>query len=517
MSERKVSQLLAFSPFPLRPTFADIIRIPMTSYDLLEILRKLLALPAESEVVEFKEANDSFDFDKLGKYFSALSNEANLKSAEESWLVFGINNAHEPVGTAFRASPAKLQSLTKEIADHCTNRLTFRGIHELTYEGKRVILFEIPPATAGYPTAWKGHHYGRDGESLGPLNTDERHRIEGRFQQQIGFERGIAYANASTSHVLSLIDWEKYFTLFNYPPLTDGAQEIIARLTKDKAVVRANGALHITNLGAILFARNLKQFEQLAYKGIRIILYEGTGRTGAKRETTGQMGYAIGFQRAIDWLNERLPSSEEIHSVRREVVPMYPLRAVRELIANALIHQDFTVSGSTLMIEVFDNRIEFTNPGTPLINVLEFLTHIPVSRNEAIAATMQLFDFCERRGSGIDRVVEECEKQQLPAPDFIRGDNYTQAILYAPRPLREMDRRDKIRACYQHACLKQANGQQMTNQSFRERMGIAEKNYSIASRIIADAIEEGLIKPHDPENKSKKHAKYIPKIPVTLV
>ncbi|WP_310393520.1 ATP-binding protein [Hymenobacter sp.] len=481
----------------------------MTSYDLTEILRKLLDMPAESELVEFKEANDGFDSDKLGKYFSALSNEANLKGAEEAWLVFGVNNAREVIGTAFRSGSTKLQSLTKEIADHCNNRLTFRGIHEVTHKGKRVILFEIPPAAVGHPTAWKGHHYGRDGESLGPLNTDERHRIEGRFQSQINFERGIAYENASISHILELLDCNKYLTLFNYPAPAD-AQEVVMRLVKDKAVVRANGGLHITNLGAILFAKDLRQFRHLEYKGIRIILYEGTGRTGGKREQTGQKGYAVGFQGALDWLNDRLPSNEEIKSVRREVVPMYPTRAVRELVANALIHQDFSITGSTLMIEVFDNRIEITNPGTPLINVLEFLNHIPVSRNEAIAATMHLFDFCERRGSGIDRTVEECEKHHLPAPNFIRGDNYTQAILYAPRPLREMDRRDKIRACYQHACLKYANGQQMTNQSFRERMGIAEKNYSIASRIIADALEEGLIKPHDPENKSKKHAKYIP-------
>ncbi|MBU6121052.1 ATP-binding protein [Hymenobacter siberiensis] len=237
----------------------------MTAYDLTEILRNLLSLPAESELVEFKEAKTTFDSDKLGEYFSALSNEANLKSAQEAWLVFGVNNAQEVVGTAFRADPIKLQSLTKEIADHCTNRLTFRGIHELTHEGKRVILFEIPPATAGYPTAWKGHHYGRDGESLGPLNTDERHRIEGRFQQQLGFERGIAYANASISHILELLDWQKYFALCEFPEPTD-AQEIVVRLASIKAVVRADGQLHITNLGAVLFARDLRLFEHLAYK-----------------------------------------------------------------------------------------------------------------------------------------------------------------------------------------------------------------------------------------------------------
>lgn len=466
-------------------------------------------MPAESELVEFKEASESFDSDKLGKYFSALSNEANLKGVKEAWLIFGVNNAQEIVGTAFRSGPNKLQSLSKEVADHCTDRLTFRGIHEVSHEGKRVILFEIPPAAIGHPTAWKGHYYGRDGESLGPLNTDERHRIEGQVLHQQPFERRIAFANASVSHILGLIDWEEYFTLFNYPPPTD-AQVVIAQLLQGKVLTREKGVLHITNLGAILFARDLRKFEDLEYKRLRIILYEGTGRTGAKREQTGQKGYAVGFKGAVNWLNDRLPTNEEIHRVRREQVPMYPVKAIRELVANALIHQDFVAGGASPMIEVFDNRIEITNPGVPLINVLQFLNHTPLSRNEAIAATMHLLDFCERRGSGIDRVVEECEKHQLPAPDFIKGDNYTQVILYAPRTLREMDRRDKVRACYQHACLKYANGQTMTNQSFRERMGIAEQNYSIASRIIADALEEGLIKPYDPENKSKKHARYIP-------
>jgi ATP-dependent DNA helicase RecG len=481
----------------------------MTSYDLTELLRNLLAMPGESELVEFKEANDSFDFDKLGKYFSALSNEANLKNVGEAWLAFGINNKQQVVGTAFRADPLKLQSLTKEIADQASNRLTFRGIHEVTHEGKRVVMFEIPPATPGQPTAWKGHYYGRDGESLGPLNTDEGHRIERQGHPRPAFERGIAFADASPSHVLGLLDWEGYHQVFNHPKPAS-AQDVIARFVLDKVIVRENGLLHITNLGAALFARDLRQFERLEYKRLRIIFYEGTGRTGAKQEQSGHRGYALGFEAALNWLNERLPAHEEIGPVHRVRVAAYPPKAIRELLANALIHQDFETPGSSPMIEIFDNRIEVTNPGVPLINVLQFLNHMPVSRNEAIAATMHLMGFCERRGSGVDRIVEECEKHFLPAPDFIRGDNFTQAVLYGPRPLREMSPRDKVRACYQHACLKAANGTTMSNQSFRERMGIAEKNYPMASRIIADTLEAGLIKPYDPDNKSKKQARYVP-------
>ncbi|MGI4733607.1 MAG: ATP-binding protein [Janthinobacterium lividum] len=481
----------------------------MTSYDLAELLRILLAMPGESELVEFKEANDGFDFDKLGKYFSALSNEANLKNVGEAWLIFGVNDKQHVVGTAFRADPVKLQSLTKEIADQASNRLTFRGIHEVIQEGKRVILFEIPPVTPGQPTAWKGHLYGRDGESLGALNTDERHRIERQGPSLAPFERRIAFVDASISHVLSLLDWEGYYKLFNYPK-PGNSQDVIARFALDKIIVRENGVFHITNLGAVLFARDLRHFERLEYKRLRVIFYEGTGRTGAKQEHSGHLGYALGFESALTWLNEKLPSHEEIGPARRIRVATYPPKAIRELLANALIHQDLDASGSAPMIEVFSNRIEVSNPGVPLINVLQFLNHLPVSRNEAIAATMHILDFCERRGSGIDRVVEECEKHFLPAPDFIRGNNFTQAVLYAPRPLREMSNRDKVRACYQHACLKLANGEAMSNQSFRERMGITEKNYPMASRIIADTLEAGLIKPYDPNNKSKKHARYVP-------
>ncbi|GAA3918347.1 ATP-binding protein [Hymenobacter algoricola] len=477
--------------------------------DFSHYLDKLLALPRENEVVEFKEAKASFDSDKLGQYFSALSNEANLQGADEAWLVFGVTDKKEIVGTAFRQDGNKLQNLLREVAEQTSNRLTFRGIHEVQRDGQRVLLFEIPPAVIGIPTAWKGHCYGRDGESLGPLNPDERRRIE-RQSSEYEFDREIAWENAGPSHVRELIDYEAFYRLFKLP-LPSGLPGVLEKFLQERIIVRASdGKYNITNLGALLFARDLRQFTRIAHKAPRVIFYEGTGRTSAKREQSGQKGYAFGFEGIVTYLHEKLPANEELQKVRRETVPIYPILALRELVANALIHQDLTIRGTAPMIEVFSNRIEITNPGSPLIDTLRFIDHAPRSRNEAVAAMMRRLGFCEERGSGIDLVVEECEKYQLPAPNFINSDNYTRAILYSPRSLRLMDKPDKIRACYQHACLKHENGEQMTNQSFRERMGIEEKNYSIVSRIIADTIEKGLIKPYDPDNKSKKHIRYVP-------
>ena len=123
---------------------------------------------------------------------------------------------------------------------------------------------------------------------------------------------------------------------------------------------------------------------------------------------------------------------------------------------------------------------------------------------------MRRLNICEERGSGIDKVLFECEMHQLPAPKFIEGENYTRIILYAHKTLRQMDKEDKIRAAYLHSCLKIVSGEYMTNQTLRDRFGIEDKNYSMASRIISESIKSGMVKDYDPESSSKKHAKYVP-------
>ena len=160
------------------------------------------------------------------------------------------------------------------------------------------------------------------------------------------------------------------------------------------------------------------------------------------------------------------------------------------------------------MIEIFDNRVEITNPGKPLIDPLRFIDHSPESRNELLARFMRRLNICEERGSGIDKVVYECELSQVSAPEIIVGDNYTRVILYGYKTFRQMSKQDRIRACYLHACLKYVSGEYMTNQSLRERFGIEEQNYPMVSRIIKDTINAELIQEYDPDNKSRKYQPY---------
>jgi ATP-dependent DNA helicase RecG len=203
-----------------------------------------------------------------------------------------------------------------------------------------------------------------------------------------------------------------------------------------------------------------------------------------------------------------LPANEEIGKVLREETRMYPEIAIRELVANALIHQDFNEKGFP-MIEIFSDRIEISNSGTPLVAAERFIDYY-LSRNEKLADLMRRLRFCEEKGSGLDKVIFYIEFFQLPPINVIVDEHRTRVILYSYRRLNQLDKNEKIRACYQHACLKYVSNEKMTNQSLRGRFKIENKNYSIASRIIRDAIEAGMIKEDDPNNKSRKYASYIP-------
>jgi predicted HTH transcriptional regulator len=274
-------------------------------------------------------------------------------------------------------------------------------------------------------------------------------------------------------------------------------------------VGRGDDHFDITNVGAILFARNLTEFDRLTRKALRVIQYKGRNRVETVREQAGNKGYAVGFEGAIGFINNLLPQNEQIEQALRKTMPVYPEIAIRELVANALIHQDFSLTGTGAMVEIFTDRIEVTNPGIPLIDTLRFIDEPPQSRNEDLAALMRRMSICEERGSGVDKVIFHVELFQLPAPEFVVTDSHTKAILFAPRSLNDMDPKDRVRACYQHACLRYVSNEQMTNSSFRDRLGVDQKNYATVSRIIREAIDAGLVRPVDP-NTSKRYMKYVP-------
>jgi ATP-dependent DNA helicase RecG len=242
---------------------------------------------------------------------------------------------------------------------------------------------------------------------------------------------------------------------------------------------------------------------------VRVIQYRGKGRTETQKEQEADKGYANGFEGLISYIMALIPGNETIDQALRNHTLMFPKLAVRELVANALIHQDFNISGTGPMVEIFDDRIEITNPGMPLVDLERFVNTPPKSRNEALASLMRRFRICEERGSGIDKVISQIEHFQLPAPLFEAPADFTRTVLFSHRPLSAMDKDDRVRACYLHACLKWAERNYLTNSSLRDRFGVEEKNKGTISRYIKEAVAAGKIKLYD-EQAPPKLRKYVP-------
>ncbi len=481
----------------------------MNQEELIVKIDELRALPKETEWVEFK-VNKAIP-ENIGEYLSGLANAACLEGKEDGFLVFGIEDGtHNIVGTQFHPLTRKIknQELDNWLRTHLNPRTDFT-IHEFDYRGKHIALFIID-AASGIPIRFKNNAFVRVGSYLKELKDHpEKEAKIWRTTKRIVFEEEIAKKNVSASQVIEFLNWQALFYLLKLPKPNDN-KIILEKLLQEDLIKKRGVKYHITNLGAILFANDLNNFDGLSRKAPRIIIYSGSNRLKTLKDQIAKYGLAVGFSGMIDYINERLPSNEEIGRVFREEVSVYPELAIRELVANAIIHQDLSMSGTSPMIEIFNDRIEITNPGKPLIDTQRFIDHSPISRNEKLAALMRRMNFCEERGSGIDKVIAQVEIFQLPAPDFIGGENYTRVILYSPKSLRQMDRLEKVRATYQHCCLKYVSGEMMTNQSLRERFNIEEKNYSMVSRIIKESIHEEFIKAYDISSSSKKFAKYIP-------
>lgn len=478
-----------------------------TTEYLVSLVNELRKLPRETEWVEFKRNND--DPEEIGEYLSALSNASALCGKSKAYMVWGIDNAtHDVVGTTFNPASKKVgnEELENWLLRLLEPRIHFR-FHPMEIDGKAVVLLEIPHAYR-HPVRFSGQEYIRVGSYKKKLKDFQEKEGElWRIFDQTPFEEVVAAENVVADDVLKLLDCNGYFELLGLP-VPQRHDAIFEALCKDDMIAASEGGTwNITNLGAMLFAKRLTEFRSLRRKVVRVVVYKGNSRVETEREQEGSKGYAIGFEGLIDFINALLPTNEVIEKAIRKTVPMYPEIAIRELVANALIHQDFFATGTGPLVEIFDDRLEVSNPGAPLVQTERFLDSPPRSRNEALASFMRRIGICEERGSGVDKVVFQTEVYQLPAPVFEQAGENTRAILFSPRQLTRMDKSDRIRACYLHACLKYVNRDFLTNASIRERFAIADENKAMASRYIKEATVAGTIKPHD-EEAAKKLMKY---------
>ncbi len=473
---------------------------------LLSLEESLSPVPHESNEIDWK-ISLSDRKERLAEHLMAFANYTN-----GGFLAFGVGNADahlEPISQEAVAEIANtLANLGRDtvepplVIDHAV--VEFRGVP--------ILLVRIPEQ------ANKPAH--RRGKSI----EEAWVRSGGTTRKASRQEVGALMLNSSAPR------WEE-LRASELLPIEAAAEkldlEIIAKLlqrplpTEMDALAQwlvAEGMLtpdgrgyYITNFGAVAAARKLEQFPTLERKRIRLIRYRGTNKVETTDELAGQRGYAVGFEGLINYLKRILPHSEVIQQSLRAEVSVYPEIALRELIANALIHQDFSVTGAGPMVEIFDDRIEFTNPGSLLPGKRpdRLIGTTPESRNEILASAFRRLRICEERGTGFQKVVQSVELFGLPPILFTPMENSFRVTLYAPRKFADMAQGERIEACYQHAVLQYLSSQTLTNTTLRERFKLHEKQRNQITNLIGDAVAAGRIKRKD-AGSGNKFAEYLP-------
>lgn len=323
-----------------------------TEKQLTEILLNLLTMPAETEVVEFKRAQNSFSDTDLGQYFSALSNEANLKGRQQAWLVFGVdNNTHKPLGTNYKPSRPSLDEMKKKIADQTTARITFDEIYELKYEGHRVIMFQIPAAPQGLPIAYQGHYYGRDGESLVALNLHEIELIRSQAITKTDWS-----AETVSSATMKDIDAEAVHYFVNEGiesgrlPIST-KRESVQQVVDSLNLIAPDGRLR--RAAILLFGKNPLKF----FSGVRFRIGRfGQSDTDLISQDVIEGNIIQMADRVVEILKTKyLVSTVEYDALKRKEVLEIPVKALREILYNALAHKDY--NGTDIQMQVFADRI----------------------------------------------------------------------------------------------------------------------------------------------------------------
>ncbi len=311
------------------------------------------------------------------------------------------------------------RELKKEDLHHWLSRRLDPSInftfHKSEVDGKPVVVLLVP-CELDRPVRFDSEAYIRAGSHTTKLNRfPEKESRLWQLSNTRNFEHGLAVESIQVSDVFDLLDYQSYFNLLNLP-ISQNNKTVLQTLQQEKIISECDdGSWNITNLGFMSFARNLTDIHSLRHKSIRIAKYSGKGRFDSLRQEELSVGYASGFALIMDYIDKLSPTDETFNNGVRKQGARFPSKAVREVVANALIHQDFIEKGTGPIIEIFNDRIEILSFGAPLINSKQFVNAPPQTRNKAIASLFRRCGLSEELGSGWDKIVHETEIQQLPA------------------------------------------------------------------------------------------------------
>lgn len=452
----------------------------------------------EGNRLEFKTAAKTYNTDAAISYCAALANEGG------GYLVLGVTDEipRDVVGSEAISNPAELEH-------RIFSKLRIKvQIREVLYEAKRVVVFQIPSRMKGVPIDLDGRFLMRAGESLVSMSA---HQIAAILAEHQGrYEGRHVLEGVSAEEVEGLLDLDAYFALMQETDPRD-LKGRLGRLVARRLLVEEPqpDRYSIMNGGALFLARSLNDFPTLALRRVRVLRYSGNDRVNAVFEHFESRGYGIAFEPLLALIASNVPTVEVIDGGLRTTMSAYAPRALREFLANALIHQDLEEPGVQLTVEIFDDRLEFRNPGEPLIAIERFVDETR-ARNPDLAEIMRLARICEVRGSGVDRALEQIEVLLQPAPRFNSETAATRVTLLKEHRFEDMTLEERIWSAFLHCCVRYEKSDRLTNASLRARHGLPTAKTTIVSQAIAATVEARLIKLDPRSGSSKRHAAYVP-------
>lgn len=473
-----------------------------------ELIRTLTQYEAEQEWFEFK--SNLSEPDTIGEYVSALSNAAMLVEKQFAYLIFGVEDeTHSIIGTNIRLATMKKKG---ELFSNFLNRYLEPSINfdfsHCEIDGKRVEIITVENAFIK-PVKFKNTAYIRVGSSKQRLdNCQEKERSLWNISSRFSFEQGIAAANLTREQIWDNFHCKKLSTLLHSNDLPDSAifEDLVVR---GLIIDNLQDGYDVTNLLALIAAKDLSKYPTISNKSPRVIVYSGSNKETAIEDIQGKYGYAVTFEKLLNFIMNRIKGEEIIIGAIRHTTYRHPKIAVREFLANALIHQNLIADGYGPRIEIFLDKIKFTNPGSPLIDTDRFIGAPAKSRNEKLAKLMRDCRLCEERGSGVERACRAVEESLQASPSFENVEDSTIVTLFMTSNFSSMSSNDRVRVCYQHAQLKYLDGDTINNASLRERLGLNKNQSASATGVINDTIAAGLIKPVD-RDQANKNSRYVP-------
>lgn len=394
----------------------------MTQEGLKKLLNEFMALPSETEWLEFKEAKDNYDFSKLGKYFSALSNEANLKNNQYGWLIFGVEDkTRNIVGTRYRHHRSSLDSLKLEIANKTNNRITFVEIHELNLPAGRVIIFQIPAAPKGIPTTYEGHFYGRDGQSIGPLNLQEIEQIRNQIK---AYDWSALICDGATIQDLEpsaiIKAREKYKEKFPQKAQEVDTWDNITFLNKAKVTIRDK----LTRTAIILLGK--EESEHFLSPSVVKISWILKGENDLEKDYEH---FGPPFLLNSDAVYNKIRNLKYRYLLNNTLFPteitQYEPYVIREALHNCIAHQDYGLQGRITVVEKPDELI-FTNLGSfipgSVEKVIEQDAPQEYYRNQFLVHAMVNLNMIDTIGSGIKKMFTLQRNRHFSMPDYDLSD-----------------------------------------------------------------------------------------------